>query len=67
MSLASYGREAGVGEGAGDVDRRVSLVAFAFLAEQTKLHGDVLPCAILAIGLTFDGTCAERSQHTGGV
>lgn len=39
-----------------DLDTRVRLAAFAFLAEQTQLHGDVLPRATLATGFTFDGT-----------
>ncbi len=38
-----------------DLDERVRLAAFAFLAEQTLRHGDVLPRATLATGFTFEG------------
>lgn len=40
---------------AGDLDHRVRLEAFAFLAEKVRLHGEVLPYAILQQGFTFDG------------
>ena len=43
-------------QGALDLDQRVRLAAFAFLAEQTQLHGEVLPRTILATGFTFDGS-----------
>jgi hypothetical protein len=36
-------------------DQHVRLAAFAFLAEQTQLHGEVLPRDILAAGFQFDG------------
>lgn len=39
-----------------DLDTRVRLAAFRFLAEQTQLHGEALPRATLAIGFMFDGT-----------
>jgi putative restriction endonuclease len=46
-----------VGPSAGDLDRRVRLAAFAFLAEQTQRTPDgVLPRTILATGFTFNGT-----------
>jgi hypothetical protein len=40
----------------GEVDSRVRLRAFDFLAEQTSLHGDILPRDVLAAGFVFDGT-----------
>jgi putative restriction endonuclease len=40
----------------GDLDRRVRLQAFAFLADQTQRHGDVLPRDMLARGFEVDGT-----------
>jgi putative restriction endonuclease len=39
----------------GDVDTRVRSLAFEFLREQTKLHGEVLPFAILTKGFQFEG------------
>ena len=39
-----------------DGDGRVRLGAFAFLAEQTQRHGDVLPRDVLAKGVKVDGT-----------
>ena len=39
-----------------NLDQGVRLAAFRFLAEQTQVHGEVLPRAILATGFTFDGT-----------
>src|SRR6266496_1309672 len=36
-------------------DRHVRLRAFEFLAEQTALHGEVLPWAILLKGFEFEG------------
>ena len=39
-----------------DLDTRVRLAAFRFLAEQTQLHGEALPRATLATGFMFDGT-----------
>lgn len=44
----SYGSEA-------DLDRQVRLAAFEFLAQQTQLHGEVLPRKILEIGFTLGG------------
>ncbi|HSB80915.1 MAG TPA: hypothetical protein VLM91_19195 [Candidatus Methylomirabilis sp.] len=38
-----------------DVDHRVRLPAFDFLASQTQRYGEVLPRSALSIGLTFDG------------
>jgi putative restriction endonuclease len=37
-----------------DLDERVRLAAFAFLAEQTRLHGQVLPRDVLAEGFQFE-------------
>jgi putative restriction endonuclease len=39
----------------GDLDHRVRLAGFAFLAERTRLHGEVLPYATLQQGFVFDG------------
>lgn len=36
-------------------DRAVRVCAFEFLGEQTSMHGDVLPRAILSTGFVFDG------------
>ncbi|HEY7449314.1 MAG TPA: hypothetical protein VH702_14250 [Vicinamibacterales bacterium] len=36
-------------------DQRARLAAFAFLTDQTQLHGDVLPRDVLATGFQFDG------------
>jgi len=41
---------------ASERDQRVRLAAFQFLAEQTQLHGEVLPRTLLATGFTLDGT-----------
>ena len=38
-----------------DIDQRVRLKAFAFLAEQTRLHGEVLPRELLASGFDIEG------------
>jgi len=38
-----------------DIDARVRARAFEFLREQTQLHGDVLPFAILTRGFQFEG------------
>ena len=38
-----------------DLDSRVRLAAFAFLSEQTLLHGEVLARDTLAIGFEFEG------------
>jgi putative restriction endonuclease len=38
-----------------DIDARVRLAAFGFLAEQTSIHGDVLPRRILQQGFGFGG------------
>jgi putative restriction endonuclease len=40
---------------AGDLDARVRAAAFAFLSEQTALHGDVLSWRLLAEGFLFEG------------
>jgi putative restriction endonuclease len=46
-----------VDHSAGDLDRRVKLAAFDFLAQQTQRTPDgVLPRTILATGFSFDGT-----------
>lgn len=39
----------------GDVDARVRTAAFAFLTEQTGLHGETLPRSLLAEGFPFEG------------
>jgi hypothetical protein len=39
-----------------DLDSQVRLRAFEFLAEQTNLHGDVLPRDLLAAGFQFHDT-----------
>lgn len=36
-----------------ELDREVRLEAFRFLTEQTMLHGEVLPWAVLSAGFTF--------------
>ena len=36
-------------------DTRIRLTVFAWLEEQTRIHGDVLPWSLLAQGLTIDG------------
>jgi hypothetical protein len=38
-----------------DLDHRVRLAAFAFLSDQTRLRGEVLPYALLHEGFTLDG------------
>lgn len=38
-----------------DLDMRVRLAAFAFLAEQVRLHGEVLPASVLRQGFSFEG------------
>ena len=38
-----------------DLSQRVRLASFTFLEEQTKLHGETLPRAVLAQGFEFDG------------
>jgi putative restriction endonuclease len=39
----------------GDIDSRVRLAAFTFLAEQSRVHGDELPHHVLARGFNFEG------------
>lgn len=39
----------------GDIDARVRSAAFEFLREQTALHGEVLPFAVLTRGFHHDG------------
>jgi len=36
-------------------DTRIRLTVFAWLEEQTQIHGDVLPWSLLAQGLYIDG------------
>jgi hypothetical protein len=36
-------------------DQRVRLAAFAFLAEQTQLHGEVLSHSLLTKGFVVEG------------
>jgi putative restriction endonuclease len=38
-----------------DIDGRVRLAAFTFLAERTRIHGDELPYSILLKGFEFEG------------
>jgi hypothetical protein len=38
-----------------DTDATVRAMAFAFLDQQRRLHGDVLPWGVLTAGFTFDG------------
>lgn len=38
-----------------DIDERVRLAAFDFVARQVEIHGDVLPRRILQDGFTFEG------------
>jgi putative restriction endonuclease len=45
----------GWGSDAASLDQRVRSAAFAFLAEQTSLRGDVLPRVVLAKGFLFQG------------
>jgi putative restriction endonuclease len=42
-------------EGELEFDTRLRLAAFAFLREQTAVHGSQLPYALLVRGFTFDG------------
>jgi hypothetical protein len=51
-------------------DTRIRLTVFAWLEEQTQVHGDVLPWSLLAHGLYVDGECVplvsqqgSRGQH----
>jgi len=46
----------------GDLDMRVRLAAFAFLAEQVQVHGEVLPARVLRQGFSFQG---QRVQLKG--
>lgn len=39
----------------GDLDTRVRLAAFAYLAQMVRIHGDVLPASVLRRGFEFDG------------
>ena len=39
-----------------DLDRQVRIAAFAFLAEQTRLRGEILPRNVLAAGFEFQGS-----------
>jgi putative restriction endonuclease len=40
---------------AADLDMRIRLAAFGFLAEQVGIHGEVLPASVLRQGFPFDG------------
>ena len=40
---------------ASDLDHRVRLAAFAFLTDQTRIHGEVVPYKVLHDGFIFDG------------
>lgn len=42
-------------DGDADLDRRVRVAAFAFLADQTAAHGAVLPWKLLSQGFAFEG------------
>ena len=46
-------------------DRQVRLRAFAFLAEQTAIHGDVLPWRILLRGFDFEGQRVPLASQQG--
>ncbi len=37
-----------------DLDMRVRMRAFDFLAEQTRMHGDLIPHRVLSAGFTFE-------------
>ena len=37
-----------------DIDRKVRIAAFNWLAEQVRIHGDVLPRSILETGFEFE-------------
>ncbi len=46
-------------------DRQVRLRAFEFLAEQTALHGEVLPWSLLARGFDFEGRRVPLASQQG--
>lgn len=48
MTLGGWG-------GGVDIDARVRTAAFAFLTEQTSIHGDALPWSLLKQGFPFEG------------
>ncbi len=53
--------------GAFDLDQRVRLAAFEFLARQTHLPSDgVPPRSLPACGFSFDGTRVRSVIHGGG-
>jgi hypothetical protein len=54
-----------VDQGALDLDRRVRLAAFAFLTDQTQLHGEVLPYAILQYLAAHTVSLKEIEHLTG--
>jgi len=47
-----------------DIDHRVRLATFAWIQEQTALHGEVLPRGLLARGFEFDGQRVPLSITT---
>ena len=52
-------------QGAPDLDKQVRLAAFAFLTEQTQLHGEVLLYAILQYLLVHTVSLKEIEHLTG--
>ncbi len=48
-----------------DTDARVRARAFEFLREQTAIHGDVLPSAVLRQGFVFEGTRVPLTSQQG--
>ena len=52
-------------QGASDLDKQVRLAAFAFLNEQTQLHGEVLPYAILQYLAAHTVSLKEVEHLTG--
>jgi hypothetical protein len=65
MPYRSIGPSPAAGRRAEDADRAARLRAFDFLAEQTALHGDVLPWATLYKGFTIDGQRYRSSARRG--
>ncbi|MGH7151676.1 MAG: HNH endonuclease [Planctomycetota bacterium] len=48
-----------------ELDTRVRLAAFAFLQEQVRLHGEVLPASLLRRGFDFEGRAIRLSGPEG--
>ena len=49
-----------------DLDARVRVAAFTFLANQTRLLGEVLPRTLLAQGFSFEGRRVNTSEGVAG-